>query len=1257
MKSTSTLETLRDLIARRAVLFGDKHRLTSPSGEHQSWLIDMRTLLLSSSALDAIGELFWTRFESELPFQVGGLEMAAVPIVSAILLTAVRRGHTVEGFIVHKERKLYGRMRAIENDLEPVPIIVVDDIFNSGNSIEKVRTALAAIGRSIWQVWCIIDFGSRTGQEWSNRHGIPVSSVFSLGDFNLAKATRSPKAVSTRLIPRWQRALGTANPFHSVPKSAPRCQNGRILIGSEAGALLCFDGASGERLWSFQTGQPHGKGIWSTPCLVDRLAIFGSYDGNLYAVDIETGREVWRNVEADWIGSSPCHARELGLVFVGLEHATPERSGGIAAFDLVTGAMRWELPTVAFVHASPQYDCVTGTVICGTNDGLLLALDAASGHVRWRVETDAAIKNAPAIDSMMGVVVVGCFDGTIRCFDLGSGTTRFVAKTGNTVYTTPLIENGRIYCGSTDKSFYVIDLKTGDKIAALPISAKVFSSPRRVGDWIWFGATDGRIRALDPLKLSIVSDTQLPEAITSEIGYDARHDRLVVATNGGSIHSFSVFDRHATHSGHGENKARTQLSALQLARLTVSAFIDGLPLPDPNAFEVLDHKANGGAFASLRDRQSGERLAREGHWIFEGQACPAADSIVLATAKACATVALDRLTQADVGLAMIGPIELATVGELDTQVFGIVVRSESGMSIGGALPNSPEYANESGQYLHALRNARLEIDSRHQLYRHTVTKYVESATWPPFGAPAPWLARGGLDAFAAWLLDESAVSDAHDCSVQADIRAVALTHYIGGRVATVLHSAHDRDDLRSRVRTTIDEMQLATQRAPDIQGGIVLSVLTHGKRIPGSRQLGNRTLRLVSDAVLRVAPSTERTQLPTITMQMNMRAADIEARLRKTSGTHDASGGDDRAYWEICPCHSWLLNRDKPIAIEGALTRTDAHTVRLDSLLDATLAHALARFDSLTPSQVIYFPVTDAYTTSPDGEEQYIAWLAAIAAGAQVRGRIDVHERCVTRIDTFIAKIATERARWQPGRRAALRALLSCSSTCFGAHLDWVTGFGTPSDNALAIRVALKAAQVEGRRDLREWRTPVAAGLGALRRSHVSDAESWAAAASELIAAGHDELVPILIRSAQQIAIAQLPASGAFVAAMNASGPTAATATLTQVLSIPLGNARNDGEEVQFLRHAWQRSLVALDALRIRPTDAFCLKNPARAIDAIRDSQGACIASAMSCAAVLNACAHACSIGLDDTRHYRPSARAAVLAPTSGAHDNVVELD
>jgi outer membrane protein assembly factor BamB len=1250
--SSGARDLLREAISRRALFAdtGDGGRFISPSGRRQSWMIDTRRVLFESALLEAIGEAFWEQFEPHLPFQVGGMEMAAVPIVSTILLAAAKRGHRINGFIVRKERKPHGRMQAIENDLNELPIVIVDDIFNSGASLEKVRAVLASSGRSIWRAWCLIDFSAQAGCEWKCRHGVTVSALFDLAEFKLVDAAKTRAPVAVELIPRWHRAFGAANPFYRVPKSAPRFKDGRILIGSESGALLCIEGTSGDILWSFQTGALRDKGIWSSPCVAGNVAIFGSYDGNLYAVDIETGREVWRNIEADWIGSSPCHAPDLGLVFVGLEHAAPHRAGAIGAFDVASGEQRWTLQTAAFVHGSPAYDAMTRTVVCGTNDGVLLALEAEHGVIHWQAGVNAAIKHAPAIDPTTGSVIVGAFDGTIRCFDLRTGAPRFTVQTGNTVYTTPLIDNGRVYCGSTDKQFYVIDLASGATIATLPVAAKIFCSPKRIGAWIWFGATDGRLRAIDPENLEIVGDTQLPEAITTEVGYDARYERIVVATNAGTLQSFSIVDCEprpptaAVSSG-----KRTRVKALELARLTVDAFRGALALPDPASFDLTDENENGGAFTSLRDRLTGERVARAGLWVRDSATCPSANCIVLATARACASVPRDVLKHVDIGLTMIGPLVSTTLGALNTKAFGVVVVGASGRPIGGALPNSPEFSNESGQYLHALRNARLTVDARHDIYRHTVAKYTESPDWPPFGAPDTVSGSAELDAFIAWVLGTGDASLAEILIARGQLRAVAVTHYLDGRTATAMHDASAPERLRSNLLTTIDGMRQAGRSSPRARAALVLSVLLRGKRMDGNRRLDDSTMRVMSDAVIRYDGAQRSFLLPTMAMQRNMRAADIDARLRKTPDQQVSERTP--AVWELCPCRSWLIDPAGPIALEGAFTRHghDGQAVQLDSLLGDTFGYACARLMTAEAAHAVYLPVIDQHLRAHDDREQWIASLAAISAAAAVMGKISVREDCTRRIDAYLDALHHEPSRWQHERRAALRALLACSSDCFAAKTTLIDSTAKSCIDALAVQVMLRAARAAGRRDLREWQTPVAAALDGIRRHRIADAQLWGEAACALIAAGSDELRLTLVKAAHHIVATQLSDSGAFVPAMNAYGPTAATATLTHVLSLALSIVDSEAPAHRTFKEAWRRSLPVLDGLRIREIDRFCLKSPARAIGAIRDAQGASTVSAMSCAILLCACAHARSIGLGAPLPLRGVTPPGISMPASTA--------
>ena len=68
--------------------------------------------------------------------------------------------------------------------------------------------------------------------------------------------------------------------------------------------------------WAFETGDS----VWSSPVVADGRAYVGSYDGNLYAVDVDTGEEVWRFETDDRIDGTP--AVVDGVVYVGSGNGT-----------------------------------------------------------------------------------------------------------------------------------------------------------------------------------------------------------------------------------------------------------------------------------------------------------------------------------------------------------------------------------------------------------------------------------------------------------------------------------------------------------------------------------------------------------------------------------------------------------------------------------------------------------------------------------------------------------------------------------------------------------------------------------------------------------------------------------------------------------------------------------------------------------------------------------------------------------------------
>ena len=313
-------------------------RPISNNGGLLEWLIDLRPVFLQRVSLSAIAELFWERHRAEGPFQLAAIETAGVPLLAALLLLAPLERGEVSGVIIRKERKTTGMGNLIEGRLGEEPIVLVDDILNSGGSAEKACAALEAVGRSVQTLFVIVDYRSTKGEAWRKARGIAIESLFTLDDFGL-KLRKNPPPPPQQYRLLWRTDVPGGFPYHVVPKSTPLLVGETLYRGCDAGKMHAFDARTGAILWEHQaSGASPQKGVWSSPAVCGDRLFYGAYNGVAYALDALTGAEVWSQPCCEWIGSSPLVVVEHGLVFIGLEYARPWGQGAFVALDMGTGA-------------------------------------------------------------------------------------------------------------------------------------------------------------------------------------------------------------------------------------------------------------------------------------------------------------------------------------------------------------------------------------------------------------------------------------------------------------------------------------------------------------------------------------------------------------------------------------------------------------------------------------------------------------------------------------------------------------------------------------------------------------------------------------------------------------------------------------------------------------------------------------------------------------------------------------------------------
>ena len=537
--NASRIDAFKEAIRERVLVTKDDARIISrqPDGNAMlsRWLFDFRAVMLDPRWLDSYAEIFWERYGDRLPFQVGGMETAAIPLVAAIVMKGVARGTPVNGFYLRKSRKREGLMKQIEGTLSEHPVIIVDDLVNSGGSIRKQLEVIKDTGRRVTDAFVIVAFRNSDAYAALTAEGLALSHLFDVRDFGLPLERMRPKDEPRQLFTTIWKFPGDGSFEHVVQKSAPVVSDGLVLFGTDSGTFYALDQKDGEIAWSFETGRhPPGKGIFSCALVHEGVAYFGAYDGNVYALDARNGEQRWTYAEADWVGSSPAIAPGHGLLYIGLEFGLFRRRGGIAAIDMRTGTRRWIAYHPSLTHGSPVYIREKDLVVIGSNNGVTYAYDAATGTERWAHQSGADIKTAPAYHAAADIVLTPSSDGTLYALRARDGTIAWAHQTGG-IYSTPRVLDGAIYLASLDKCLYRLD-EYGRIVWAHETRGRIFASPILADGSIWIGSNDGRVYEIDPMHGSTRGFHQFSERIVNAICHDPRTKRFFVPTVANELH-------------------------------------------------------------------------------------------------------------------------------------------------------------------------------------------------------------------------------------------------------------------------------------------------------------------------------------------------------------------------------------------------------------------------------------------------------------------------------------------------------------------------------------------------------------------------------------------------------------------------------------------------------------------------------------------------------------------------------------------------
>jgi outer membrane protein assembly factor BamB len=297
--------------------------------------------------------------------------------------------------------------------------------------------------------------------------------------------------------------------------SSPVIQDKTLYFGGDDGNVYAVDAETGRQIWKRATGGP----VSSTPAVANGIVYVGSYDGKFYALDAHTGALKWkfatdgeRRFEAKGLhGMQPKNQTIADAFDIFLSSPVIAQNtvyfgsgdGNLYALDAATGDLRWKFKTGDVVHASPAF--ANGVLFFGSWDSYLYAVDAKTGKEKWRfhggedplIHNQVGFQSSPAV--VDGVIYTGCRDAQLYALDAATGKEKWRFDNAlSWVITSPAVVNGKVFFATSDSALYhVVDAATGKSVLKKEGKAYMFSSPAVVNDVVFIGVLNGTLEARD----------------------------------------------------------------------------------------------------------------------------------------------------------------------------------------------------------------------------------------------------------------------------------------------------------------------------------------------------------------------------------------------------------------------------------------------------------------------------------------------------------------------------------------------------------------------------------------------------------------------------------------------------------------------------------------------------------------------------------------------------------------------------------------
>ncbi len=331
---------------------------------------------------------------------------------------------------------------------------------------------------------------------------------------------------------------------------SPLAYGGKVYTGGGDGALYALDAVSGDKVWKYQTGREvdaSTRGVVefyrqnNNFCISKELArddthvYFGSFDGYNYALDLNTGKKVWRarygkggcctppclapgtvaysmsfcpvttfdrtNGKVRW--TAPISNRDTRLLTSDRKRICVVTYNKIYCLDGTTGKILWQKPwkTSPLGHHPAAFEGEKIFYVDHQGDGTAcVALDARNGSEIWRRTSEEYVLSVgvggPLVhDGMVYLVMDGLWALEASTGEVVWRAEKSYGKAPFEPLSRPAVAGETVIVGAKG-SVTAFDAKIGGRLWDVPTGDMVYSTPVAWGERIFFGCNDAYLYCL-----------------------------------------------------------------------------------------------------------------------------------------------------------------------------------------------------------------------------------------------------------------------------------------------------------------------------------------------------------------------------------------------------------------------------------------------------------------------------------------------------------------------------------------------------------------------------------------------------------------------------------------------------------------------------------------------------------------------------------------------------------------------------------------